>query len=314
MTKAIDDPPSAPFSDHLDQTALLHLLETAESTRKQALSASLCLAFALGAKVSQLSLFNVAVIGPYVAALMIAGLCWECSNRLWRMRALKLVAPQIAASFGQTCFSTGWEALDIEQWLKDQFASSGSKSTSWQTAGLYRGISYRCSEQSIFHPRLNKSAGRRPPSYHYLIEISVPLKFVGCLEIIPRAAISSLFDTITRDALRSDQRVQTGDPQFDQVFSVHADKGASVSQLLSPAVRQILVAIAKENQSPKLKAGFRNGWFHLEFPIPEESFSSLSLLRPMPELISSTQRICWQLTFAQRLIERFRGDYGGPLG
>ncbi|MCM0753327.1 hypothetical protein DEA98_26660 [Brucella pseudogrignonensis] len=165
-----------------------------------------------------------------------------------------------------------------------------------QTAGLYRGISYRCSEQSIFHPRLNKSAGRRPPSYHYLIEISVPLKFVGCLEIIPRAAISSLFDTITRDALRSDQRVQTGDPQFDQVFSVHADKGASVSQLLSPAVRQILVAIAKENQSPKLKAGFRNGWFHLEFPIPEESFSSLSLLRPMPELISSTQRICWQLT------------------
>ena len=107
MTKAIDDPPSAPFSDHLDQTALLHLLETAESTRKQALSASLCLAFALGAKVSQLSLFNVAVIGPYVAALMIAGLCWECSNRLWRMRALKLVHLRLPLRSGRRVFQPG---------------------------------------------------------------------------------------------------------------------------------------------------------------------------------------------------------------
>ncbi|NKX17310.1 hypothetical protein HGG75_26025 [Ochrobactrum pseudogrignonense] len=129
-------------------------METAESTRKQALSASLCLAFALGAKVSQLSLFNVAVIGPYVAALMIAGLCWECSNRLWRMRALKLVAPQIAASFGQTCFSTGWEALDIEQWLKDQFSSSGSKSTSansrtlsWHLLSLQRAVDLSSSSE-----------------------------------------------------------------------------------------------------------------------------------------------------------------------
>lgn len=314
MTTALEDPRSAPFSDRLDQTALLDLLEKAETKRKQASSASLCLAFGFGAQVSQLSLFDVAIIGPFVAALMIAALCWECSNRLWRISALRLIAPQIGASFGQTRFLTGWEALDFEQWLKDLFASNGSKSTSWQTAGLYRDVSYRFSEQSISHPRLNKTAGREPASYHYLIEISVPLPFVGRLEIMPAAAISSLFDTVTRDAFRPDRRVHTGDPQFDQVFSVHADKGASDTELLTPAVRQILLAIAEENQSLKLQAGFENGWFHLEFPIPEASFSSLSLLTPMPSLIRSTQRICWQLTFAQRLIDRFMGDYRGPLG
>lgn len=237
----------------------------------------------------------------------------ECSNRLWRIRALQLIAPQIAASFGQTRFQTGWEALDFEFWLKDMFGPHGAKSTAWQTAGVYREISYRLSEQSVYRPRMNKAARSEPARYHYLIEISVPMAFAGRVEILPIATITSFINTITGDVLRRDKRFYTGDPQFDQVFSVHADNAASLPDLLSPQVRQIFLAIVDENRSPKLKAWFENGWFHLEFPIAQPSFSTLSLLQPMAGLRGDMQQIFWQLTFAQRLIDRFMGDYDGPL-
>ncbi len=313
MTTARDNLQPVGLSDSLDETLLQPLLQKADVARKQALSATICFTVAISSKLSQFPMFDVARIGSYLAALIIAGLCWECSNRLWRIRALKLIAPQIAASFGQTRFQTGWEALDFERWLKDMFASQGAKSTAWQTAGVYREISYRLSEQSVYRPRLNKAARSEPASYHYLIEISVPIAFAGRVEILPNTTITSFINTITADVWRRDKRFYTGDPRFDQLFSVHADNAASLPDLLSPQVRQIFMAIADENRSPKLKAWFENGWFHLEFPIAQQSFSAVSLLKPMMGLRGDIQKICWQLTFAQRLIDLFMGDYDGPL-
>ena len=313
MTTAQDNLPPVDFSDSLDEALLQTLLHKVDVARKKALTASICFAVAIGSKFSQLNMFDVVVIGPYVAAVAIAGLCWECSNRLWRIRALKLIAPEIGASFGQTRFQTGWEASGFEVWLKDMFASNGAKSTAWQTAGVYREISYRLSEQSLHRHHMNKGARSEPATYHYLIEISVPMPFVGRVEIAPAATITSFIHTVTADLFRVNKRVYTGDPQFDQVFCVHADTDASLRDLLSPEIRQIFLAIIDESRSPRLKAWFENGWFYLEFPSSQQSFSSVSLLQPITKIRDSMQQICWQLTFAQRLIDRFKGDYGGRL-
>jgi len=314
MTTARDNLSPLFFSDCLDETLWHALVQKAEIARKKALSASICFALAISTKLSQLSMFDVAIIGPYVAALVIAGLCWECSNQLWRIRALKLISPHIAGSFGQMRFQMGWEALDIELWLKDMFGSNGARSTAWQTAGVYREISYRLSEQSVHRPHIHKGARSDPPSYHYLIEISVPKAFDGRVEIAPAATIKSFINTITGDVFGAGKRVYTGDPQFDQVFSVHADNVANLANLLSRDIRQIFLEISDENRSPKLRAWFESGWFHLEFPIAQRAFSLLSLLEPMTGLRGGMQQLCWELTFAQRLIDRFMGDYGGPLG
>ncbi|WP_285539627.1 hypothetical protein [Brucella sp. NBRC 12950] len=301
------------FSPRLDSAELEIMLREAEPQRKRALSSSICLSVAFGLVVSRVSFFDIAIIGPYVAFIVVSTLLWTFSNSLWRRVASRIVAPLVGRSYGQTSFLSGWEAFDFEDWLKDNLGASQSRSTSWQTEGVYRGTSYRLLEQAVRQPRLNSSRTAEAPSYHYLIEISVPLRFSGRVDIIRRTATTDFLDSFKKHFPGTPCQVASGNTLFDQAFAIHVKDCDDHSTLLSPLVMRGLLAITRENASSKLKVWFENGWFNLEYPLENETFQNISLLTPMPSLSGSAATICWNLTIAQRLIDCFKGDYDGPL-
>lgn len=308
-----DDVKGVSFSPIFERVELEKILNEAEPQRKRALSSSICLSVVLGLVVSQFSLFDVAVIGPYVAFIVISTLIWNLSNSIWRRFASRLVAPLVGHSYGQTSFMNGWEAFDIEDWLKDNLGTSKSRSNTWQTQGIYRGTAYRLIEQSVRQPRLDSSRAAEPPCYHYLIEISVPVRFTGRVDLIRRTGKSDFLDSFTKHFPRSSRQVTSGDAQFDQTFRIYAEDNNDVSTLLSPIIIRGLLSITKGNASPKLKAWFENGRFNLEYPLEKETFRNISLLTPMAALSGPAETICWNITIAQRLIDCFKGEYDGPL-
>jgi len=308
-----DDVKDVSFSPRLDRAELETMLNEAEPQRKRALSSSISLSVAAGLAVSRFSFFDIAVIGPYVAFIVVSTLWWSLSNSLWRRVASRLIAPLVGHSYGQTSFLSGWEAFDLEDWLKDNLGASKSRSNSWRTQGVYRGTSYRLIEQSVRQPRLDSSRAAEPPTYHYLIEISVPLRFTGRVDIIRRQVMSDLLDSLTKHFPGSPRQVASGDAQFDQAFAVYVKDNDDFARLLNPLIMRGLLSITRENASPKLKAWFENGWFKLEYPLEGETFGNISLLTPMPSLSGYAETICWNLTIAQRLIDCFKGDYDGPL-
>jgi len=313
MTTTADDEKHPARSNRPDQENLRKLLANAEHQRRKVLSASLCFSAITGLSLSQLRVFDVAGIGPCVAAIVISLMCWQLSGRLWRARAIGVIAPELCARYGQTRFSTGWETLTAEDFLRNITDSRGYRQKSWESEGTYRGVSYRLSEQSIHEPRIGRGAASTPPRIVFVVEIAVPLAFTGRVVVKPRTLAADLITGIADYLPGGNNRVHSGHPEFDRLFEITSEGTTQLDKLISPAVIQSLLTITQGPIRKTFSARFEEGRFYLEFPIEHPTLRSVSLLTPMPTLIDAADALCWELTIPQRLTDAMMGLYDGPL-
>ncbi|MCF7646467.1 DUF3137 domain-containing protein [Bacillus subtilis] len=286
-------------------------LTQAEDKRKTALSASICLSFSAGFAAFQSSLFDVAGIGSYVAAIIFAAPCWKLSNWMWHSLAICSLAPEIASRYGQKTIRNAWEFWDFESWITAQFNNQEQQLTSWQSEGNYRNIAYRLREVSVQPARRTRPSS--PPRYYLMAEISVPASFSGRIEIRLRNSVTDPFISFIKQMLGDDSRIYTGDQHFDEIFEIYGENCPDYQSLLTPALRKALLTIAQYGVRQRFSARFEKGWFYLDFPIETPIFKNASLLQPMPQLMDAIQQLWWDLTMPQRLIDGLTGNYEGPL-
>lgn len=303
---------TAPFlSLPKEKESVAAALIKADDKRKAALSATICFAFAAGFTAFQISLFDIAVIGSYLMAIICASLGWKLSNWMWHSVAVCIVAPEIVTRYGQASIRNAWQLLSFENWISSQFNSRDHKLTSWQSEGNYRDIAYRLSEISVRPATMTKQ--HFPPRYYLAAEISVPVQFSGRIEIRFRNPVADKFITLMKQMLGNDRRHYTGDQRFDDVFETYIENCLNPQELLTPALRKTLLTIAQYGLRSQFSARFEAGQFHLDSPIESLIFKEASLLTPMPQLMDTTQNLWWDLTIPQRLIDGLTGNYEGPL-
>lgn len=303
---------TAPFlSLRQEREKVAAALINAEDKRKDVLSATICFAFSVGFTALQISFFDIAIVGSYLAAIMFALLCWKLSNWMWHSVAVCSLAPQIAARYGQTTIRNAWQLLSFENWITSQFKSQDHKLTSWQSEGNYRNFVYRLSEVSIHPATMTKHPF--PPRYYLVAKISVPVSFRGRIEIRFRNPVADKFISLMKQTLGDDRRHYTGDQSFDTVFETYIENCHNPQELLTPALRKVLLTITQYGLHSQFSARFEAGQFCLDSPIETLIFKEASLLKPMPQLMDATQKLWWDLTIPQRLIDGLTGNYKGPL-
>ena len=300
---------SPPFEKERVEAALIK----AEQRRKTILSASIFFSFAIAFTVFQLSFFDIAVIGSYIAALLAAVMCWKLCSWMWRSVAICSIAPEIGGRYGQLNIQNAWELLTLEDWFKATFIAKDRRSTTWKSEGTYRDVAYRLSEVSVTTKNIGQGRSPNPPTFMLVAEISVPVSFTGCIEIRPHTPVLGQITSFIQHILGDDSRCYTGDQHFDEMFETYVKNNSHYQELLSPAFRKCLLNITRYGLRSEFSGRFEAGSFYLEFPVKTTTFKNASLLKPMPALINETQELWWDLTLPQRLIDGLTGDYDGPL-
>lgn len=301
---------SGPSPSGIDRARVVALLERAEPDRLAALSASLNLILAIALTIGGRAALDGHLVQPLVG-IMIAIALWRLINRLWRDRAVGMIAPALGAAWGQSQFSSGWAAVPLEDGLRDFFSGEGARLTSWQSCGRYRDIDYRLSEATI---RERNRKGRRPKTIHLLtVQVAVPKSFQGSVEIAPGAGFMSKVEEVLRQWTGSSEQHRDIDPAFDAVFDTTVTADAPVDDLLTPGFREAMLRLAARYPRLSLMGRFEHGWFSLRLPIPHLVFSSAKLLTPMRDLAHDADALWWDLTVPHRLIDALTGEHDGPL-
>ncbi|KAA0968140.1 hypothetical protein FPY71_17575 [Aureimonas fodinaquatilis] len=295
----------------LERRKIEALLRDAEPKRMAALSASINLVAAVALVFGGKALLDGRLVQVSIA-VVIAMVLWRTCNRLWRSLAIAAIAPAIGQNWGQTGFSSGWGAVPVETRIGDLFSNEGgARFTAWQSQGVYRGISYRLRENTIWYKR--RYHQRRTVTHTLQIEISVPQPFSGSIEICPALGFMGKVDDVLRDLMQENKRKIPLDPTFDAVFDTIASAGAPADKLLTPEFRRAMLALAARHPRLHLEGKFEHGWFSLRLPVPHLVFSSASLRKPLPEMVEDADRLWWDLTVPHRLIEGLAGEHDGPL-
>lgn len=294
----------------LDRDEVATLLRNAEPRRMANLAASLNLCAGIVFLMLGRAPFQGSFLWP-IFAVVVAGMAWTLSNRLWRDIALATVAQTIGERWGQSHFASGWETVDIERWIADLFNEEGQRFTAWESRGKHRDIAYRLNEATIWRRRSNQK--RSETFYLMQVEIAVPQPFAGSIELRPRSKYMAGVDDLFRQLSGNELQRREIAPEFDAVFDTLASADATVDELLTRGFQQAMLTLAKRNPQSYLSARFQQGWFNLRLPIPCLVFSSAGLFRPLGALLDDVDTLWWDLTIPHRLIDGLMGDHQGPL-
>ncbi|MDV3249820.1 hypothetical protein DevBK_00610 [Devosia sp. BK] len=294
----------------LDRDETTTLLRTAEPRRMANLAASLNLCAGIFFLLLGSAPFEGSFLWPIVA-IVVAGMAWTVSNRLWRDIALASVAETVGVRWGQSQFASGWGTVDIEKWIADLFSEEGVRFTAWESQGKHRDTAYRLNEATIWRRRSNQ---RRYETFYLMeVQVAVPHSFAGSVELRPHSKFMTGVDDLFRQLSGDEVQRRVISPQFDAVFDTLASPNADVDKLLTPGFQQAMLALAKRNPHSYVSGRFQHGWFSFRLPIPHLAFSSAGLLKPMAALIDDVDTLWWDLTIPHRLIDSLTGDYEGPL-
>lgn len=294
----------------LDRDEVATLLRNAEPRRMANLAVSLNLC----AGIFLLLLGRAPLQGSFlwpIFAVVVAGMAWTLSNRLWRDIALATVAQTIGERWGQSHFASGWGTVDIERWIADLFSKEGQRFTAWESRGKHRDIAYRLNEATIWRRRSNQK--RSETFYLMEVEIAVPQSFTGSIALRPCSKFMAGVDDLFRHFSGSEMQRREIAPEFDAVFDTLVSANADVDELLTPGFQRAMLTLAKCNPQSYLSGRFQRGWFNLRLPIPRLVFSSAGLFRPLDALADDVNTLWWDLTIPHRLIDSLMGDHQGPL-
>lgn len=306
----MSEAPGATLASGLDRNEIVTMLRNAEPRRMVNLSASLNLSAGIFFMILGRAPLAGNLLWP-VVAVVVAGMAWTLSNRLWRDIALATVAQAIGERWGQSHFASGWGTVDIEKWIADLFSEEGQRFTAWESRGEHRDIAYRLNEATIWRRRSNQK--RSEIFYLMAVEIVVPQSFAGIIELRPRSKFLAGVDDLFRQLSGNELQRREITPEFDAMFDTLASANANVDQLLTPGFQRAMLILAERNPQSYLSGRFQHGWFSLRLPIPHLVFSSAGLLRPVEALIDDVDTLWWDLTIPHRLIDSLMGDHQGPL-
>ena len=179
-------------------------------------------------------------------------------------------------------------------------------------AGRYRDTDFQMME-AVYVPTRKENEDIHRFRRGLLIRLSVPVPFEGT------TILHAARDRARRGRLarymggRKFQPVTLDDPVFDLRYQVRSDRPEEARALVTPELRDAMLAMTNERQGELVRGALHKGEFWMSMPVWRPLFEVASLTTSRKALEERVLRAADEITVVHRVIDQLHGSGPGRL-